>query len=187
MPSSNYILWFDLETTGNRDSDHIIEAGFVLTDHQLNEVSSFNALIAPPKDLALNDINPTVLEMHAASGLWRALKENQPFANAQFAESAILRWLAQETGNQTQHIPAAGSGISHFDRKYLDRHMPFLNRRLTYWNLDLGVVRRMTSMLTRVAWSDEFAESKPHRALEDTFLVLNEARTWIEAMNRGLT
>lgn len=187
MPSEDYILWFDLETTGNRDSDHILEAGFVLTNHQLTELSAFNALIAPPADLPLRTIDPVVLAMHSTNGLWYDLKHEHPFASPPQAEGAILQWLAAATENTKEHIPAAGSGISHFDRKYFAKYFPHLNRRLTYWNLDIGVVRRMTTMLTRVAWNMELVQDKPHRALEDTRLAIDETRMWREAMNRGLT
>lgn len=196
MPSKKYVLWIDLETTGNRPTDKILELGAVLTDQtpQLNEIARKNFLF--PDNLVgrtITDIDQPVLLMHASNGLFQDLNailrsRSDPLLPAisnERVQDNILNWLNKHTDNETEHIPFAGSGVGHFDRQYIKRELPRLDRRLTYWPLDIGVVRRMTTLLADLDWDASFVESKTHRALDDTLAAVAETRAWI-AQIRGI-
>jgi oligoribonuclease len=62
------LVWVDLETTGLYPGpNHILEIAVVVTDDQLRELGSMEAVIhRDPSDL---DMEPVVAEMHAANGL----------------------------------------------------------------------------------------------------------------------
>lgn len=187
MPSTDFILWCDLETTGNKDDDHILEIGLVLTeyDHNLNVLAAENWLITPGTRKAIGDIDPFVIEMHVKSGLWADLAKHRN--NYEIVQADILRWIDLHTMGEKQHIPFAGSGVGHFDRKYINKYLPQLSDRLTYWPLDIGVIRRM-ERLAGLGYNTEHTEQKPHRALEDAYLAADEARMWMarQRIARGL-
>ena len=187
MPSKDYILWCDIETTGNRPEDHMLEIGFVLTryDHNLDVVAANSWLITEGTNMRINNIDPFVIEMHVKSGLWADLAKVKN--NYVIVEDDILDWINGHTDNEKQHIPFAGSGVGHFDRKYIDKYMPRLSDRLTYWPLDIGVIRRMEA-LAGLGYNTDQVEKKPHRALEDAYLAADEARVWMsrQRIARGL-
>lgn len=196
MPSDKFILWIDLETTGNKDSDRILELGAVLTDQtpELNEIASNYWLF--PDNLAnrkITDFDQPVLAMHANNGLFEELsgiiraRTNDPLnldhrLNTERVEQDILNWLSQHTSHTHEHIPFAGSGVGHFDRAYIKRELPKLDKRLTYWPLDIGVVRRMTTLVAGLDWDYNFVEKKTHRALDDALFAVDETRAWVNQL-----
>lgn len=186
MPSKDFILWFDLETTG---SDYlrtdIIEIGAVLTDRDLNTIADFEATHRP-EHINLLALDPVVIDMHAKTNLWHDIIKEPSHRSYATLQTDILSWLDEVTKGEKQHIPSAGSGVSHFDRKYLERHLPAFNARLTYWNLDIGVVRRFME-LAGTPLPLALVEAKTHRALEDAYAHLNEARAWVDLMQTSLT
>jgi oligoribonuclease len=180
---SDFILWLDLETTGNGPDDDIIELGAVLTDQDYNILTSFERVYRTKR--AISVIAPRVLKMHYDNGLW--LKTIEATSYAVDAESEILAWLGKAGALKggAASLPLAGSGTSHFDRRYIERDWPSLARRLTYWNLDIGVVRRfmrnwMTEQEFKVAFTLRPGEADPkhHRALSDVMLHIEEARLY---------
>lgn len=195
MPSKKFILWCDIETTGNRSeakgdklTDHILEIGLLLTDQNLNLIASNAWLITPgTRTMPIGMIDPVVIEMHATSGLWRDLAKKMN--NYEIIEDDILAWLDQNTDNENQHIPFAGSGIGHFDRQYIDHWLPNFSKRLTYWPLDIGVVRRFSALAFPEAapaiLTNRFLDAKTHRALDDAIAALAEARQWVATQRRG--
>ena len=186
MPRDDIILWIDLETTGSDDDDKIIEVGAILTDRDLNEISYFESVISPKDALeqeesyirmAKNDI---VLNMHTNSGLMYDFLAGQGLPIDE-AEDAMLDWLSENGAKDSQHIPLAGSGVGHFDRKYIRRYWPRLDKKLTYWVYDVGVLRRVFE-LAGLEW---ISEQKTHRALDDITFHLDEMRYCINKL-KGL-
>lgn len=187
MPSKDFILWFDLETTGSESrTASILEFGAVLTDRDLNTIADFEATIRPTDVLNIYGLSPVVVEMHTKSGLWTDLITQPNHRSYKTLQDDILSWLDEVTKGEKQHIPSAGSGVSHFDRNFLQRLLPDLNARLTYWNLDIGVVRRFME-LAGTPLPVALVEAKTHRALEDAYAHLNEARAWVDLMQTSLT
>lgn len=183
MPTSDLILWLDLETTGNGPDDDIIEVGATLTDRQFVLVASFQRVYRAKR--AISDIAPAVLAMHFDNGLWNATTQAKYYATDQESQAELLEWLGKAGALKggASSLPLAGSGTSHFDRRYIERDWPKLANRLTFWNLDIGVVRRfMRSWLTPEQWLevfpeyDEAVDPKQHRALGDTLAHIREAK-----------
>lgn len=178
LRDSPVIAWFDLETTGSADDDRIIEVGFTLTDRQLVPQASLRFVAKPRNYRRLRArMDPVVVEMHTANGLLddvERLGESIAFADERIA--ALLKEY-----NGSNHTPFAGSGVGHFDRKFIKAEMPQTNKRLTYWPLDIGVLRRWF-----VLWGIEAPESamaaqaKTHRAPDDIFEHIKEARAYRE-------
>jgi oligoribonuclease len=159
-----HILFYDLETTGTDEKlDGILEIGCVLYNLAFDRTSERWWAVTPTESeqlrLATNDY---VREMHLKSGL---LTESRISAPAGQVDTAVCQWLRTTTGS-TRHVISAGSGVAHFDRRFLKEKMPHLDRSLTYWSLDVGVMRRLCEYSGRSDLNLD-QETKTHRALDD--------------------
>jgi oligoribonuclease len=169
--------WLDLETTGSDVNWHqILEVGCIVTDYALHQFAGpegmFHAVVAPRWPIA--SIDRVVLNMHLASGLWAdAMESNLDISGVDVMFAKFL-----DCHTVKGRIALAGSGVCHFDRKFIDRWMPESAKRLTYWPMDVGVVRRFGMMIAGVENPCDVTDDKPHRSLEDVRLHLQEARAW---------
>lgn len=180
-PRTDLILFVDLETTGNDDDkDEIIEIGLAMIDTEdFEEVAHFSRVIKPSNEAFIRLIeNPIVYEMHKANGLLDdiiALKQN-PTMRDYSPDWEIKDWLDEIVDRSTTHIPLAGSGVSHFDRKYIDKFLPMFSKRITYWSYDVGVLRRMFDLAGVPRAS---MEAKSHRGLNDARVHADEFRFYM--------
>ena len=178
MPQSNLALILDTETTGNEEDSDLIEVGLVMLDvPSLSELGRFTIVIEPSPEQFTEMVNKKVVkEMHEANGLMRDLM-NHRGVPPEVADAAICRWLDQYSEGRG-HIPYGGSGVSHFDRKYITRQLPMLNKRITYWALDVGAARRIFALQGATTHS---IDAKTHRALDDALVHAAELRFYAEA------
>lgn len=186
-----YVVWLDLETTGNRDDDKIIEIGAAVTDRDLNIIDNFETTVWPFPDMRkgttefrekllaetiIPGTDPVVQRMHTVSGLWRDVARDGialPTADAELAR------FVRRFSPDGDHLPLAGSGVSHFDRRYIRAQLPQSERRFAYWHYDIGVVRRFMSWWGIDAPASVAAkEGITHRALDDVHAHIAEAKAW---------
>lgn len=187
--------WTDLETTGSQDDDPIIEVGIVLSTEHLEIVDAHNWLVAPPDLLdAINRIrkNKVVRDMHEKNGLLIEMCFNTSSLTAEKVENQIINWLnpyraefAADRANKP--VVLAGSGVGHFDKKHLQREMPYLSQIFTHFVIDVGVIRRTVEMYSpaiaakaKEQYKALRENGKTHRALEDAALHLEEYRFYKE-------
>lgn len=192
MPSSNFILFLDLECTGTGgegavpDPDtHMLEIGLVMTDHTpyLKEVDRKN-IILPIFPEEVEALDPVVLEMHTANSL---LTDCKALAEGLTAEDRprILRevdvtiagWLKQFS--KKSHIKLAGSGVGHYDRKFIKRDLRFTDASLTHYSLDIGSTRRQLE-IAGVDLPQTKSWFKSHRAVEDAAVHAQEMRDFFK-------
>ena len=170
---SPYIAWFDLETTGSKSDDAIIEVGFAITDRDLNEVDARSWVTTTLAiNFLLTRMEPIVRSMHEKNGLLDALMFTGDFISDVDREVSDILF---EYG-KGQHVPFAGSGVSHFDRKYIRRDMPKTDSLLSYWALDIGAVRRWLQVWGIETPGSELHGAKTHRALDDVREHIAEAK-----------
>jgi oligoribonuclease (3'-5' exoribonuclease) len=179
-PRRDLIVFLDLECTGNADDDDIIEVGAVaLRWPGLAEVGWVTQSVKPSLDHWQRMAqNATVWKMHTDNGLVETITRGD-YVDPPEVDQALCGWLDQLTGGDKTHVPLGGSGVSHFDRKYMVRQLPLFNKRLTYWALDVGVVRRMYEMVGN-RWPSQ--DAKTHRALDDARFHADEFRYAIKQM-----
>ena len=176
---SPYIVWVDLETTGNRPEDKIIEIGAILTDRDLQELSYKSIVVrTDPETVVLMD--PAVHEMHSANGLIEEALDSRDLLYA--ADRIMEKWIKQYTSND--HIPLGGSGVSHFDRFYIKKDLPKFNRYLAYWAYDTGVIRRTLKLFGIDASFADTSGDKTHRASDDISAHVEEMRRYREMFQR---
>lgn len=178
MPANNLALILDTETTGNKPDSELIEIGMVMLDvPSLEELGEFTIVIEPsPEQFSIMMDNQVVREMHEKNGLIADLVAHKGVHPA-VADALINKWLDSFTDERT-HIPYGGSGVAHFDRQYITKQLPRLNRRITYWALDVGSVRRIFALQGA---STASIDAKTHRALDDAQVHAAELRWYAQA------
>ncbi len=179
------IFWYDIETTGlDVVLDEVLELGFILTDDNLNVLVERELVVHYGAEVELMRAyaKPEVKAMHDANGLWL---ECADVTNAQHLSVWEVADIATETILlHCERATPAGSGVSHFDRRFVDAHMPQLSDVLSRQALDVGVVRRMAEQSGSAPWAPPaHAEGlRPHRALDDARWALDQWRHYLSLM-----
>lgn len=187
------ILWVDLETTGtDQDVDDIIEIGSILTDFEFNTLDEFSIVIRPSTySLGQMMFNPIVREMHTANGLLEECINSK--VDIAEAEQKMMSWMNHVINKKTTRGPVekfrfmlAGSGVGHFDRRFIKEYMPKLDKILNHGPLDIGAVRRFLRVSGQELAPVPSSDAKNHRALDDIRMHLEEARAYREALIQRL-
>jgi oligoribonuclease len=197
-PREDLIVFLDLETTGtDEEKDDIIEIGMVMLDAtkpDYPEIGGFSRVIMPDDQAYLRMLDKRVVrEMHEANGLlaeivkvreayqggtnWADFEDGVMMYTMSQVHSNALTWLETFKKGNDSHIPLGGSGVLHFDRRFLDAQMTRLSRQLTYWAYDVGVLRRAWQKAGMPVFSQE---AKTHRALDDARVHADEWRFYSE-------
>ncbi|HUW00877.1 MAG TPA: exonuclease domain-containing protein [Acidimicrobiales bacterium] len=180
MPEAKHLLWFDLETTGTDEAeDKILEVGSILTgvDPPFETLSEFSGVVHYPATVA-HLMNDFVLEMHTGNGLLEAV-ERSPLSLVE-VEAMLIESVLVPNGAKPHRVLLAGSGVSHFDRRFVHRQMPTLEAWLQYPHLDVGVIRRGLWLAGRGDLVPESGDGdlKNHRGLDDARMHLAEWRAY---------
>ncbi len=172
------LCWLDLETTGTDEhADFLLEIACVVTEPippflEVPGVSRFEGVVLPPAGwhdrLAENKV---VLPMHENNGLCEAVaRRGGPIDDV---ASSCVDFLHRFE----LPLRLAGSGVSHFDRRWLKAVMPEVERCFDYPSMDVGCVRR----LMKYAGRDDLIPPEgelPHRALGDALRHAEEFRRY---------
>lgn len=165
------LLWIDIETSdSDENAPHaaLLEIGLTITSSSGQKwLDSETSFLLEPNDRQLELLYQwpqEVMLMHTKNGLlfdW--LKYEDPYESLY---ERILQWVNSHIDGpplaDDERITAAGSGL-HFDRRWLTKFVPQLDRHLTYYNIDVGVMRRMIEMHGgHIAHSEQ---EKQHRAI----------------------
>lgn len=183
--SVKVLLWYDLETTGSSSvHDEVLEVGACVTDLELNDLGEpFESVLSiSEKGLARVHSSSVVASMHAVSGLLQEAKASH--VQTWDVDIRMSEWLASFGFKRHEYL-SAGSGVSHFDRRFVQRDFPTWESWMAYPNFDIGVARRVFSylgadFLVQPEGSRSFGPAKEHRALADVRAHLGEAR-WLRA------
>lgn len=191
MPREDLVLFLDLETTGSdKEHDEIIEIGISALDMTKDgypERASFTSIIVPSDAAFLRMMNKKVVrEMHTKNGLLDEIVAERDKEAAGLPTWYTKRRIAAEldkfvhslVADDNTHIPFGGSGVSHFDRPFLDKHYPWFTSRLTFWAHDVGPIRRAFVKAGGTGWPNQEIDDqgKSHRALDDARFHADEWR-----------
>ena len=174
-----YALWFDLESTGLDPDDLILEVAAVLTrtTPDFEELGSFETAVLYPGPSRPPALSAFALEAHTRNGLLAEIEAGRGMTLEE-AEKTILSLVGKWTRDP---VVMAGSGVGHFDHPFIKTRMPALHSRLTYYDLDIGPVRR----LARIAGMEIADEDHPHRAMECLREALAQGRAFAGALLAG--
>ena len=153
------LLWIDLEMTGlDPEKDRILEVAAIATDMDLNEIATYEAVIK---------VDDALIKERMVGEFWERNKESYDALVAQNVngrpvkeiEGELLEFLDNNFGKE---IYLAGNSI-HQDRKFIEREMPELNKRLHYRMLDVSAWK----IYFENALDKKFTKRDAHRALDD--------------------
>lgn len=195
-------VWIDIETTGlNKDCGSILEIAIVCTDDQLHEIGEpLASLVRPLEGKGIEAMDDFVREIHTKNGLLAELYEGAPNDRCvretlphphEVMERAVEHVLTIACGEAKDEpdghkkllkkTPLAGSSV-HFDRAWLEVHMPALPALLSHRHLDVSSFNEAASR-----WAPKLHGKRPnldengkplpaHRALDDIYASIRTAR-----------
>ena len=165
------LLWIDLEMTGlNPVKDKILEVAAIATDMNLEEVARFEAVVKVSEKLMEERMVGEFWEKNASSrdALVKQNEDGKPVAEV---EKELLDFIDKNFGKE---IYLAGNSI-HQDRKFIEREMPELNKRLHYRMLDVSAWK----IYFENALGKKFVKPEAHRALSDIEGSIEELRWYL--------
>ena len=177
-------LFLDFETEGlDLATDLPLEVAAMLVNlYTLEQVgNTVEVLIPLPPGTYLERIrawDPAVRAMHTASGLLTAVVLAEPDHEGAVTGSTgtadrLVSDLLDERLPSNASVPLMGYGVSHMeDRGWVQKHMPKVASRLTYWQLDVSGQRRMLQAFGL----DPGDKGGDHRALYDIHAAHEELR-----------
>lgn len=187
----------DIETTGlDPLKNVIVEVGaIVFYRDTFQPVGQFSKLIITDETVQhlkhTQVDNDYVYNMHKNSGLYDEVMRHYEVMRRNGVEKytltkcedALIDFLAQfNIGKNHLQLPAIGSSV-HFDRKFLDIHMPRVGREaLHYRNIDISSIKMAAQYWTPQVANMLEANSNPkrlHRVLDDCLDSLNELEFYI--------
>ncbi len=182
------ICWLDLETSGiNPATSEVLEVGVVITNYALEVVAEKNWVMGVNVASIVHKASGDVKAMHEANGLWDECEEST--LTPQYVDQMLSVFLLEHNGygdSKTQ-LAFAGSGVAHFDSEFMKVHLPRSRSHLTFWTIDVGILRRALRLM-----GSEFdppaadASTKSHRALDDARQHLAEMIAYREWFGKEL-
>jgi oligoribonuclease len=171
MPSSEFLVWIDLEMTGLKpESDTIIEIATVVTDRDLAVVGDGPVLAIHQSEEVLGRMDDWNQRQHGTSGLLARVRASRTsMAEAQQRTLDFLSPLVTPGSS-----PMCGSSICQ-DRRFLARLMPELERFFHYRNLDVSTLKELARRWAPSV-ADSFVKQGTHLAHADIHESIRELR-----------
>lgn len=169
--NKNNLIWIDLEMTGlNPENDVIIEIATVVTDKNLNIISTGPSLAINQSDKYLDNMDSWNTNQHNNSGLIKRVIKSD--ISVTQAEKQTLEFLSKYVKKGIS--PMCGNTVSQ-DRRFLYKYMPKLEKFFHYRHIDVSTLKHLCSL-----WSPNIAKSikkeSKHLALDDVFDSIQELK-----------
>ena len=167
------LVWADCEMTGlDLRRDALIEIAVLVTDSDLRILDEgIDLVIAAPPEL-LDDMQPVVREMHAASGLTDLVRTST--TTVADAERQVIEHLRKHVPD-ARTVPLCGNSIA-TDRAFLARDMPELDAFLHYRMVDVSSIKELCRRWYPRVYFAQPQKGLAHRALADIRESIRELR-----------
>ena len=165
------LLWLDLEMTGlDPVKDRILEVAAIATDLALDKIATYTAVVKVSDQLMRDRMVGPFWEKNSKSRD-ALIQQNQSGKPIKEVEKELLTLIDK---NCTKELYLAGNSI-HQDRKFIEREMPALDRRLHYRMLDVSAWK----IYFENALHQKFTKPENHRALDDINGSIEELRWYL--------
>ena len=170
------IAWIDTETTGlSPQDDQLLEIAIVITDDELTPLLYFTEVVH--HDLDHSQLDEWVLKTHNESGLLDEVKASKQTL-AQTEWELVKGLLCEFDSAELRKMPIGGSSV-HFDRAFLQVHMPDLLKLFSHRTIDVSTMSEAAER-----WSPRLqqkrkkalSKSTAHRAFDDICYSMASAR-----------
>lgn len=153
------LLWLDLEMSGlDPDKDVILEVAAIITNKDLEELSSFQKVVHQSEFL-LKGMDEWNTSHHQTSGLWNSVLNSKE--SLEQVEEDLLKFL-DLFFKPNEKIFLAGNSIYH-DRNFIKKYMQSLERRLHHRLLDVSSWK----LIFFNKYNIQYKKQNTHRALDD--------------------
>lgn len=164
------LVWIDCEMTGLDPAiDELVEIAVVVTDFNLKILDPGLQLVIKASDAAMANMGEFVQNMHATSGLDKAIPNGLPLADA---EERVLEYVRQFVPVERK-APLAGNTIG-TDRMFLAKYMPALDTYLHYRNVDVSSIKELSRRWMPRVYFNAPEKHGGHRALADILESIRE-------------
>jgi oligoribonuclease len=169
MSNDEKFLWIDLETTGlDPQKDSILEFGYAITNQKL-EILEKESFVVSCEQSVLDNMNEWCKKTHSASGL---IGDIAAFGeDLGLIEQRIINLIEYHQLNKPKIF---GSSI-HFDKNFIEKHMPKLNSVLHYRMVDVTGIAECFNHL--YSYNPGKPTVSSHRALDDIQDSINHLKT----------
>jgi oligoribonuclease len=174
-------IWADLETSGlDARNGHIFELAIVVTtaDAEYRELAAQSWVVGWDVDdqWLRARLDPAVYAMHTRNNLLHEIPFGQPLAEVEEQACRLVQFFGNPAPGRE---PIAGSSV-HFDRSWLEIHMPRLMRQFSHRCFDASTLTQFARDLGVELPRGESA----HRALADVRASVQLARSVALALHR---
>ena len=151
------------------NSCRILEVAVIVADADLQVKEEYEAIVFQP-EAVLAAMDAWCTKTHKESGLTDKVKHGIPETKAEADILAII----ERHFTKDDTVVLAGNSIGQ-DRKFIDRYMPKLSKKLHYRMLDVSSFKEVF----RSKYQIEFEKKGGHRALDDVRESISELQHYL--------
>jgi oligoribonuclease len=165
------LLWIDLEMTGlDPEKDRILEVAAIATSWDLEPIKTYEGIVK---------VSSRIIKKRMVGEFWEKNPESYQSLVSQNTNGRPVKTIEQELlnfldENFGEEVYLAGNSI-HQDRKFIDREMPKLAKRLHYRMLDVSAWK----IYFENALNKKFVKPEAHRALSDIEGSIDELKYYL--------
>lgn len=157
------------------EEDRILEVAAIATGGDLKSVGEFTAIVKVPEDLIKERMVGEFWEKNEESRD-SLIAQNKDGEEIREVEKRLLEFIDKKFGKE---IYLAGNSI-HQDRKFIDREMPNLSKRLHYRMLDVSAWK----IYFEGVLGKKFKKPEAHRALSDIQGSIEELKYYLRFIKK---
>lgn len=184
MNKATRMFWLDAEMTHlNPAEGKILEIASVITDGNLNELDRFHAVIHQSEAILMT-MHPWSQEHHRKSGLIDECRKS--VLTEENVEKVLIEmidtWFGKDEEGKNIKPVLCGNSI-HFDRRFLELHMPRFTERSHYRMIDVSTLKELAKRWNPSIY-EAFKKKETHRAFEDIMESINELGHYWRNLNK---